>query len=399
MIRVAKNIIYMLLEILKVISPAVTCLIAIYGHQLVSPSVSTNNIRTEILKSECSFPMPSKEVAIERKDLQQKLEKFLDLDGYQPNPLTRVVCGPRGSGKTAAVINLLKGRKGVVYVHIRESDDTYLAQQILRTLSVSVPQGTDPTCLLGAALQDIQKWSSTPSRWFDRTPQDPGDSQPILVVDFNPRVGSKSFEDILFLLKSWGSDSGWVKPIIILTGTLGLHKPRLELRAKFFKVDDLSPEECALYHAKMCKMIDDKYTDQCKSEISKILPPDRWNQLLHLSTLAQSKFSSLDELKKEATLLKEEIIDSYEKALISFTKEIEKKTYSEQHHVLCKLMNEEKVNLKDFCVEYNLPEKDIIEILLAIRPRPFYVHPQTGQVYIGSRFMMPALECICNLKY
>ena len=85
---------------------------------------------------------------------------------------------------------------------------------------------------------------------------------------------------MLLLLKSWGSDSGWVKPIVILTSmraTLGLHIPRLELRAEFFKIDDLSEEECDSYHEKLCKMIDNENTDQCKCEISKILPPDKCN--------------------------------------------------------------------------------------------------------------------------
>ena len=87
-------------------------------------------------------------MAIERKGLQEELEKFLDLDRYQPKPITRIVCGPRGSGKSAAVINLLKGRKGVVHVHIRDDDDIAdLVKQVLRSLSLPVPVGTDMACL------------------------------------------------------------------------------------------------------------------------------------------------------------------------------------------------------------------------------------------------------------
>ena len=66
-----------------------------------------------------------------------------------------------------------------------------------------------------------------------------------------------------------------------------------------------------------------------------------------------------------------------------------------QHRGFCKLMNSnkgEEVYLKEFCDQYALPEKDVIKILLAIRPRPFYIHPQTHEVYIGSSFMMEALK-------
>ena len=32
----------------------------------------------------------------------------------------------------------------------------------------------------------------------------------------------------------------------------------------------------------------------------------------------------------------------------------------------------------------------------AIKPHPFYIHPQTREVYIDSRFMMRALERMCT---
>ena len=86
----------------------------------------------------------------------------------------------------------------------------------------------------------------------------------------------------------------------------------------------------------------------------------------------------------------------YENALIAFTKEMEKEKYSGQHRLFCKFMNKEKVYLKEFCDEYHLPEKKIIDTLEAIKPHPFYIHPQTREVYIGSRFMMRALERKCT---
>ena len=384
--------------------PGIGLLISFLIHQETSTYLSKLKIRRKILKSQCSFQLPS-DMAIERKELQEELKTFLDLDKYQPKPLTRIVCGPRGSGKSAAVINLLKGRKGVVHVHIRDNDDIGdLVKQVLRSLSLPVPDNTDKACLLEGALQDIQE---KPKRWFvdfptsilpegspdDKTPQ------PILVVDVNPRVESKCLDDMLLLLKSWGSDSGWIKPIVILTsmrGTLGLHRPRLELRTEFFKIDDLNEEECELYHEKLCKMIDNENTDQCKCDISKILPQNKWNRFLLLHTLAQNNISSLNELKKVVTKLEKEQTEIYENALIAFTKEMEEKKYSGQHHVFCRLMKEEKVYLKEFCDEYSLSEKEIIEILLDIKPRPFYIHPQTREVYIGSTFMMPALERMCT---
>ena len=375
-------------------------------YMLESPYISEILLRKGIDKSQCSFQEPSK-MAIDRKELQKELKEFLDLDRYQPNPLTRVVFGPRGSGKTAAVMKLLKDKKPVVYVHIRDSDVTDLGEKIHCALSVYVPKGTDPTCLFGTVLQGTSRWYDRiifPIKTLKKKIFKEKTPQPILVVDFNQRINNESFENILFLLKSWGSDSGWIKPIVILTNTLGLERPRIGLRAEFFKIDDLSEEECALYHEKLCKMKNiNANTDQFT------LSPERWNRLLYLSTLAQRKISSFDDLKREATQLEEEISDSYEKALISFTEEIERKTYSE-HCVLCRLMTKEKekmnkekdkekgIYLKEFREEYGLQEKEIIKILLDIRPRPFYIHPETQEVYIGSRFMMPALERMCKPK-
>ena len=95
------------------------------------------------------------------------------------------------------------------------------------------------------------------------------------------------------------------------------------------------------------------------------------------------------------TKLEKEQSEIYENALIAFTKEMEKEKYSGQNRLFCKLIKKEKVYLKEFCNEYRLPEKRIIDTLEAIKPHPFYIHPQTREVYIGSRFMMPALERMC----
>ena len=177
-------------------------LAAVGTYLLESPYISEILIRKKIDKSQCSFQEPFK-VAIERKELQEELKEFLDLDRYQPNPVTRTVCGPRGSGKTAAVINILKkrNRKGVVYVHIRDGDDTDLAKQIHRALSVYVPKETDPTCLLGTVLQGTSRWYDGiifPKKTFKKKILKEKTPQPILVVDFNPRIDKKVLKIFYF---------------------------------------------------------------------------------------------------------------------------------------------------------------------------------------------------------
>ena len=111
---------------------------------------------TKILQSECKHVKPNPFV---ERTLTFELKYRLDRDtkeGTSSSLLqTTLVCGPRGSGKSTLVANVLEGKTGIVPISYQGSSDDEFALAVLEALKVPCPQGVQPLSLVNEALVGI----------------------------------------------------------------------------------------------------------------------------------------------------------------------------------------------------------------------------------------------------
>ena len=80
---------------------------------------------------------------IDRTDLKLPLKRALLADTEKTSLTTRIVCGPRGSGKSTLVREVLQEEKGVVDLRIAGGTSEF-ASAVLQTLGLPCPAGIQP---------------------------------------------------------------------------------------------------------------------------------------------------------------------------------------------------------------------------------------------------------------
>ena len=144
---------------------------------------------------------------IDRTDLKLALEGELLADTEKMSYLrTRIVCGPRGSGKSTLVCEVLQKEKGVVHLRV-EGGTSEFASAVLQAVGLPYcPTGIEPTELIHTALKHAKS-------------QKGGNKLSIFLIELDVRVEGKHLEELLLLLKSWGDDQRLVKCVIVLSSS------------------------------------------------------------------------------------------------------------------------------------------------------------------------------------
>ena len=169
----------------------------------------------------------------------QEMEDLKDML-YDPVYLqTIVVTGPRGSGKSTLVQRYLAGKGGVVRIVLNTQSsfsEEKFAENVMETIGVSYAQsGTNVMALLSVALRGLRKSQ---------------EELPIIVVETDHRCKPGELRSLLILMKQYGADQKLIRPIIVLsssTSAFGLTINEVELRSRYFHVDDLTDEQCLEY--------------------------------------------------------------------------------------------------------------------------------------------------------
>ena len=305
---------------------------------------------------------------------------------------TVMVCGPRGSGKTAAVRESLKGEKGVVVATLAGEGQMgqKLASTITESLGLHTNKQVDHTEVVVNALKKIR--SKAGYAGLGRPP--------VLVVEVNKRFTSaKSLEELALTLKDWGHDEGLVCPIVVLStsrAAMGLEIGMDELRAEFTCVGDLDHEEARRYIKQLCTELeleeasDVAAVSKCAEEVISLVG----SRLLHLDSFADgvrfSKKVTLKDLVQLAAEREQSMLKGSRRALKLFHKH-----FPNAHKKDLYGMFKDPgvaVDVDEFSDMVGEDVPTILDKLSNIQPHPFYVDPKTQTVVVGSAFVQKVIK-------
>ncbi|CAI7999916.1 hypothetical protein GBAR_LOCUS2811 [Geodia barretti] len=305
---------------------------------------------------------------------------------------TVMVCGPRGSGKTAAVRETLKGQKRVVVVTLA-GESQQLARAITESLGLNTNEQVNHTEVVVNALKEIRR--------------NPGSLEhpPVLVVEVNERfTSSKAFEDLALMLKHWGYEEALVCPIVVLStsrAAMGLDIGMDELRAEFASVDDLDHEKAKQYIEKLCTELkleganDNKAVSKYAEQVVQILG----SRLLHLDSFADKVRSentrdqqqvSLKDLVPLASEPEAKMLKGSRRALKKFHKRFPNANKKDLYRLFKK--PGVTVDVDEFSEMVGEDVATALDGLSDIQPHPFYVDPKTETVRVGSVFFQKVID-------
>ena len=319
-----------------------------------------------------------------RKDIVEKIKKAIgpkSSDDYMP---TIIVYGPRGSGKSTAVqIAVNQEKRPVLLVRITAADmkdgsfrdlafkiiDSAIQKAATKATSVSIPKRVHSSSILTGALRQVKQL-------------------PIIILEVDVKFPPEELQQLLVQLKSWGDDSRLAQFILVLSSAntaLGLTISASNLRTRYLFVDDLNEEEVKEFLRSKFPNISESTIQHVHTRVG--------NRILHLKEVASGI--------KEADI-KEPTDSDLMKFSDEYAKEADKENFAGLNLFLenCKTIPppslfeavlQGQVNLKEFSKAFGMTMKKMIEIFLQPPPHPFYVHPRTLMVTVGSHFMEKAI--------
>ena len=315
----------------------------------------------------------------------QEMEDFEDML-YDPVYLqTIVVTGPRGSGKSTLVQHCLAGKKGGVVRVVLNTQSSFseenFAEKVMKTIVPYAQSGTDVTALLYLALQGLRKSQ---------------EELPIFVVETDHRCTPGELRSLLILMKQYGADEKLIRPIIVLsssTSAFGLTINEVELRSRYFHVDDLTDGQCLEYiESRLSEII--KGDEQEISKFVKEVVPHLGigNRLVQINNvLGMGKLkrdTKLDKVKEHIESYVEERVRIYTSSVRRFFKEVKGTCHSKEavKGVFKLLLEKGSMPLHTFHEVCGVDEERFIEIISNIDPHPFYVDPEHRTIHFHAIF-------------
>ena len=306
---------------------------------------------------------------------------------------TVMVCGPRGSGKTAAVRESLEGKKGVLVVTLADESQMgpNIASAITEALGLHTNKQVDHTEVVVNALKKI------------RSNNEIG-HLPVLVVEVNKRfTSSNALEELVLTLKDWGHDEGLVCPIVVLStsrAAMGLGIGMDELRGEFACIGDLDHKEAKGYIKCLCTELevvgasDVAAVSKCAEVVVSLLG----SRLLHLDSFADgvrfmkntSNQVTLKNLEQLAAEREQIMLKGSRRALKLFHKRFPNTHKKDLYGVFKK--PGAAVDIDEFSDMVGEDVPTVVDELSKILPHPFYVDPKTQTVVVGSSFVQKVIN-------
>ena len=352
-----------------------------------------DDLKRKILQS--TYPAKNKKSSLYIK--RHGLPDIINIFGAKEKQKTVMVCGPRGSGKSAAVRDSLEGRKGVVVAtlaHDQGHVGQKLACAITESMGLHTNKQVDHLEVVVNALKEIR--SERGYAGLGRPP--------VLVVEVNKRFTSPgSLEELALTLKGWGHDEALVCPIVVLStsrAAMGLEIGMDELRAEFATIGDLTDKEAKCYIKQLCQEFelegakDDAAVSKCAEDVVHALG----SRLLHLDSFADkvrfskhtSKQVSLNNLVQLAAEYERNMLKGSRRSLKLFHRRFPKAHKKDLYN----LFKEPgaAVDVDEFSDMVGEEVPTVLDRLSDIQPHPFYVDPKTQTVVVGSVFVQKVID-------
>ena len=333
-----------------------------------------NDLKRMILNS--TYPAKTKKSSlyITRGGLHDIVNIFADKE----NQKTVMVCGPRGSGKTAAVRETLEGKKGVVAVTL--AGESPLRQKLARAITEALGLPTNKQVNHAEdvvnALKEISK--------------EPGQAgvehPPVLVVEVSERFTEpKALEELALTLKDWGHDEALVRPIVVLStsrAAMGLDIGMEELRAEFASVGDLDHKEAKRYIEQLCRELkleganDNAVVSKCAEQVVQILG----TRLLHLDSFAdQVRLSkNTSDQQQVSVIALVQLASERETSMLKLNRRalklFHKRFPNANKNDLYEIFKEPgvTVDVDEFSEMVGEDVSTVLDVLSGIQPHPFY---------------------------
>ena len=258
-------------------------------HELYDIASPEKRIEKSIVK-EYTLYAPS----VERKEVNEYLRSCL----HEPTSMpwwTTIIYGPCGSGKTAAVRNVLKDQEAVIHVALGLGGDP--RKEIVDSILWEV----SPSSLSSPALKhDNERRWALESALKGMRNKNPRIVPTLFIEVYGRSYGHDGVLELLNLLKRWVHKEGLINAVVVLspaneTGKALLH----DMRAFVVKIDHLTMDETKDYLLGICKQKELTGSQEEREQLAKELAPIIGNRLWDLQNLAYDvpKRGTLHDLK------------------------------------------------------------------------------------------------------
>ena len=333
---------------------------------------------------------------LERKNVFNSLEPT-----YMGYSSTAVVYGPRGSGKSTAVMHVFSNRKCVVTSMLPTKGESNTcvedwASRLLHSLGIqNIPSGVDPLDILEESLVQFKaKGQKTSLK-----------DLPIIIVEVDSRCEGQFLENLLLQTKHLGADKELANFVVVLSASRAAYNVKIgldQLRAHAVLVDELSDDEAKEYLRSCLMKTIKNLSDEEVEEVVNDALCKVGNLLLHLVPLCRDWLKcpgDKESLMNVSSLKSGKILRIAKGCLVVFLN-----TLNKEHNIHRRELREEFLNLcmnkrdvSDFAEAIGLDETILVRLNSSVTPEhPFFVDLSSGLISVSSPHMKKAIKAVLN---
>ena len=334
---------------------------------------------------------------LERKNVFNSLEPT-----FKGHSSTAVVYGPRGSGKSTAVMHVFSNRKCVVTSTLPTDGESNTcvkdwASSVLDSLGIqNIPSGVDPLNILEESLVQFKAKGQKTTSLKDL---------PIIIVEVDSRCEGQFLENLLLQTKHLGADRKLANFVVVLSASRAAYNVQIglnKLRAHAVLVDELSDDEAKEYLRSYLMKTIKNLSDEEVEEVVNDALCKVGNLLLDLVSLCEDWLKcpgDKESLMNVSSLESGRILEIAKCCLLEFLNNLNK-----EHNIHRRELREEFLNLcmnkryvSDFAEAIGLDKTTLVRLNSSVTPEhPFFVDLSSGLTSVSSPHMKKAIKAVLN---
>ena len=334
---------------------------------------------------------------LERKNVFNSLEPT-----FKGHSSTAVVYGPRGSGKSTAVMHVFSNRKCVVTSTLPTDGESKTcvkdwASSVLDSLGIqNIPSGVDPLNILEESLVQFKAKGQKTTSLKDL---------PIIIVEVDSRCEGQFLENLLLQTKHLGADRKLANFVVVLSASRAAYNVQIglnKLRAHAVLVDELSDDEAKEYLRSYLMKTIKNLSDEEVEEVVNDALCKVGNLLLDLVSLCEDWLKcpgDKESLMNVSSLESGRILRIAKGCLLEFLYNLNK-----EHNIHRRELREEFLNLcmnkryvSYFAKAIGLNKTTLVRLNSSVTPEhPFFVDLSSGLISVSSPHMKKAIKAVLN---